>query len=164
MASIAVRQFKLGNLPFAHNFLVRYDDNGNIVGELHGFAIDPNTNERKAIGRSSDYLRAREPALGDRFYAEGQPEQILWQGPEEDAAAHWTAARQAGDQINNRNLTYNLWGSDLNGPKDWDAPVPDVIAGNSNSVNSTLVDAMGLRLPSMPYMARGIENPILRQQ
>ena len=74
MASIAVRQFKLGNLPFAHNFLVRYDDNGNIVGELHGFAIDPNTNERKAIGRSSDYLRAREPALGDRFYAEGQPE------------------------------------------------------------------------------------------
>jgi hypothetical protein len=45
-----------------------------------------------------------------------------------------------------------------------DAPVPPVIAGNSNSVSRTLVDAMGLRMPSMPYMAPGIENPLLRQQ
>lgn len=59
------------------------------------------------------------------------------------------------------NLTYNPWGRDLNGPGDWDAPVPPVIAGNSNSVNCTLVEAMGLRLPSMPYMAPGIENPLL---
>lgn len=55
-------------------------------------------------------------------------------------------------------------GSDLNGSRDWDAPVPPVIAGNSDSVNRTLIDAMGLRMPSMPYMAPGIENPLLRQQ
>jgi hypothetical protein len=50
------------------------------------------------------------------------------------------------------------------GPRDPDAPVPDVIAGNSNSVNTTLVEAMGLRMPSMPMMAPGIENPLLRRQ
>jgi hypothetical protein len=38
------------------------------------------------------------------------------------------------------------------------------MAGNSNSVNRTLVEAMGLRLPNLPYMAPGIENPLLRQQ
>jgi hypothetical protein len=166
MSSIAVRQhvFKVGESPFAHNFLVLYDDNGNVVSELHGFATDPNTGVRKSVGRSSDYLRAVEPDRGDGFYAAGQPEQVLWQGSHDDALARWNAAREARDQINDRNLTYNAWGSDLNGPKDWDAPVPDVIAGNSNSVNSTLVDAMGMRLPSMPYMAPGIENPLLRQQ
>jgi hypothetical protein len=27
-----------------------------------------------------------------------------------------------------------------------------------------LIDAMGLRMPSMPWMAPGIENPLLRRQ
>jgi hypothetical protein len=41
--------------------------------------------------------------------------------------------------------------------------VPPVIAGNSNSVNRTLIDAMGLRLPSMPTSAPGTENQLLPQ-
>jgi len=56
-----------------------------------------------------------------------------------------------------------LWGSDLNGPRDWDAPASPVIAGNSNSVNRTLTDAMGLKLPSLPTMAPGTENQLLPQ-
>lgn len=104
------------------------------------------------------------PYDGKRWYRDGQPEQMLWQGSYDEATARWQAARNARDEIDRRGLTYNPLGGDLNGPRDWDAPVPPVMAGNSNSVNRTLVEAMGLRLPSMPYMAPGIENPLLRQQ
>jgi hypothetical protein len=92
----------------------------------------------------------------------GQQEKILWQGSD-DAMARWQAAKDAASEINRRNLTYNLWGSDLNGPQDWDAPRPPVIAGNSNSVNRTLIDAMGLEVPGMPTMAPGTENQLLPQ-
>ncbi len=165
MSSIALRQYvlKVGNSPFAHNYLVFYDDDGNIVGQFHGLAQDPKTGDFKDFGRSSDYLTVV-PRDAQRLYSEGQPEQMLWQGSYDEATARWQAARDAHDQINSTKLTYNPLGGDLNGPRDWDAPMPAVIAGNSNSVNRTLVEAMGLRMPSMPYMAPGIENPLLRQQ
>ena len=165
MSSIALRQyvFKVGNSPFAHNYLVFYDDDGNIVGQYHGLPWDPNAQEFKTVGRSSDYLTVV-PRDEKGLYSAGQPEETLWQGPYAEAAARWQAAKDAEEQLNNRKLTYNLTGGDLNGPRDWDAPVPPVMAGNSNSVSRTLVDAMGLRMPSMPYMAPGIENPLLRPQ
>jgi hypothetical protein len=164
MPSIALRQYKIGSLPFAHNFLVLYDDQGKVVAELHGLPADPISGRelKKPIGRSSDNLGAFEnEGMGD-LYIPGQQEKILWQGPE-GATAKWEAAREAPRQINDRKLTYNFWGSDLDGPRDWDAPVPPVIAGNSNSVNRTLIDAMGLRLPSMPTSAPGTENQLLPQ-
>jgi hypothetical protein len=165
MSSIALRQhiLKVGESPFAHNYLVFYDDDGNVMGEFHGLAKDPATDHFKPIGRSSDYLRAQH-FDGRNWFRDGEPEKLLWQGSYDEATARWQAARNAHDEINRRNLTYNPLGGDLNGPRDWDAPVPPVMAGNSNSVNRTLVEAMGLRLPSMPYMAPGIENPLLRQQ
>jgi hypothetical protein len=52
----------------------------------------------------------------------------------------------------------------MNGPRDWDAPVPDVISGNSNSVNRTLLDALRIPVPSMPLWAPGKENPLLRKE
>ena len=166
MSSIAVRQhtFDVGPLPFSHNFLVLYDDAGKVVAELHGWAFDPNTGKRYrgAIGRSSHNLEAFE-RNGKFLYDDGQAEKTFWQGPESDAMVRWQAAKDALAEVNNRKLTYNLWGSDLNGPRDWDAPPPAVIAGNSNSVNRTAIDAMGLRLPSMPTMAPGTENELLPQ-
>lgn len=164
MASIALRQhiLKVGDYksPFAHNFLVLYDDDGNVVQELHGRARNPVTRELEYLGRSSDYLEATTAPM----YSQGQPEQTLWQGSYVDASARWQAAMDAQNEINRRKLTYNLAGSDLDGPRDWDTPKPDVVAGNSNSVNRTLLDAMALQAPSMPYLAPGIENPLLRQQ
>lgn len=164
MSSIALRQYilKVGHSPFAHNYLVFYDDDGNIVGQIHGLAQGPD-GKFKDVGRSSDYLTVV-PYDAQNLYREGQPEQPLWQGSYDEATARWQAAKDAYDQINRRRMTYNPLGGDLNGPRDWDAPVPPVIAGNSNSVNRTLIDAMGLRMPGMPYMAPGIENPLLRQQ
>jgi hypothetical protein len=166
MSSIALRQytFGVGPLTFAHNFLVLYDNQGNVVAELHGKPADPATGDEleKPIGRSSDNLGAFETGGKGLLNIPGQAEKILWEGPE-DPTARWQAAREALKQINSRGLTYNLWGSDLNGPRDWDAPVPPVIAGNSNSVNRTLIDAMGLQLPGMPTMAPGTENQLLPQ-
>jgi len=166
MPSIAVRQytFEVGPLPFAHNFLVLYDDQGNVLSEFHGNPADPATRKEldKYIGRSSDNLGAFEKSGRSRMYAPGQQEKMLWQGSD-DAMARWQAAKDAANEINRRNFTYNLWGSDLNGPQDWDAPRPPVIAGNSNSVNRTLIDAMGLRVPGMPTMAPGTENQLLPQ-
>jgi hypothetical protein len=164
MSSIALSQRRLdvGHSPFAHNYLVLYDDQGNVVGELHGLAADPANGEERLLGRSRHNLRAFEYAY-KQLYRDGEAEQILWQGPHDEAMARWQAARAAHDQINSRNLTYNFWGSDLNGPRDWDAPVAPVIAGNSNSVNRTYIDAMGLKMPGMPLMAPGTENPLLTQ-
>jgi len=163
MSSIALRQhtFDVGPFTFAHNFLVLYDGEGNVVAELHGLATDPVTGAIRPIGRSSDYLRAFE-FPGKRYWNEGQSEKTLWEGPD-GAMERWQAAKDAYNQINSRNLTYNPWGSDLNGPRDWDAPVPPVIAGNSNSANRAFVDAMGLRAPSMPTMAPGTETQLLPQ-
>jgi hypothetical protein len=57
VSSIALRQyvFNVGHSPFAHNYLVFYDDDGNIAGQFHGLAQDP-TGSFKLLGRSSDYL------------------------------------------------------------------------------------------------------------
>jgi hypothetical protein len=166
MSSIAQRQytFNVGPLPFAHNFLVLYDDQGNVVAELHGNPANPadGTELHKYIGRSTDNLGAFETPGKSEKYIPGQEEKILWEGSE-DVMARWRAAREVANEINRRGLTYNLWGSDLNGPRDWDAPVPPVIAGNSNSVNRTLIDAMALQMPGMPTMAPGTENPLLPQ-
>ena len=91
-----------------------------------------------------------------------QHEKLLWDGP--DVMDRWNAAREAMGHINNRKLTYNLWGGDFDAPRDPDTPRPPVVAGNSNSVNRTLIDAMGLRVPSMPLSAPGSENPLLPQK
>jgi hypothetical protein len=135
-----------------------------VLAELHGKPADPASGKElnKYIGRSTDNLGAFEEPGKSYMYIPGQEEKILWQGSE-DAMTKWQAANDAAKEINRRGLTYNLWGSDLNGPKDWDAPAPQVIAGNSNSVNRTLIDAMGLQLPGMSTMAPGTENPLLPQ-
>ena len=165
MSSIALRQYKfnVGPFDYAHNFLVLYDDQGNVVEELHGQPADPSLRER---AREVHWSHKRQPwsfwkSRQGRLYRDEQDERLLWQGS--DAMARWQAAKEAVSEINNRKLTYNLWGSDLNGPRDWDAPRPPAIAGNSNSVNRALIDAMGLRLPSMPTSAPGIENQLLPQ-
>jgi len=120
MSSIALRQhtFDVGPFTFAHNFLVLYDGEGNVVAELHGLATDPVTGAIRPIGRSSDYLRAFE-FPGKRYWNEGQSEKTLWEGPD-GAMERWQAAKDAYNQINSRNLTYNPWGSDSQGElHDW---------------------------------------------
>jgi hypothetical protein len=87
MSSIALRQYvlKVGHSPFGHNYLVFYDDDGNIVGQIHGLA-EGQDGKFKDIGRSSDYLTVV-PYDAQNLYREGQPEQPLWQGSYDEAMA-----------------------------------------------------------------------------
>ncbi|MBV8187761.1 MAG: hypothetical protein JO339_11020, partial [Alphaproteobacteria bacterium] len=135
MASIALRQYPIDKIPIklsAHNYLVLYDNQGNLVAELHGLAQDPVTGGYKEFGRSSDYLRGvpYDVRAGETSGLNqlGQNERVLWQGP--GTAERWQTANDALDAINRRGLTYNFSGGDLNGPRDWDSPAPPVIAGN----------------------------------
>lgn len=155
MPSIAQRQYTInvGPFRFAHNFLVLYDDQGNVIEEINGQPADPETMQEldKYIGCSTENLGAfpsKPPGRPSRMREPNQHEKLLWDGP--DVMDRWNAAREAMGHINNRKLTYNLWGSDFDAPRDPDTPRPPVAAGNSNSVNRTLIDAMGLKLPSMP--------------
>lgn len=167
MALIVVKQhrFHIRHSPFAHNYLVLYDDDGNFVAELHGLPADAASGEatKEPIGRSWHNLRGFEYPYKE-WYNDRDVGQTLWQGSYDDAMARWRAAKAVLDQINNRNLTYNFWGSDLNGPRNWDDPVPPVIAGNSNSAYRSYLDAMGLRPPSLPDMAPGTETSLLSQK
>lgn len=85
MPSVAQRQYTFGVGPFkfAHNFLVLYDDQGNVVAELHGLAKDPVTGEFRPRGRSSDNLHVIERVGKTGLNLDGQSEQVLWQGPED---------------------------------------------------------------------------------
>lgn len=81
MSSIALRQhtFNVGPFAFSHNFLVLYDDRGNVVSELHGLPADPATGQETGdlVGRSRHNLRAFEYS-GKRWYQDGQSEKPLW--------------------------------------------------------------------------------------
>lgn len=170
MSSIRLRQFHIketpiGETPFAHNYLTLYDDNGNLVSEMHGLAFDPKEKRYVPVGSPSDYLRFQEyPGGKSGLYLPGQNEKVLLDRPGDDLSKEWETMRATGEKINRKNLMYNKAGSDMNGPRDWDAPVPDVISGNSNSVNRTLLDSLRIPVPSMPLWTPGKENPLLREK
>lgn len=162
MTSIVARQhrFHVGKSPFAHNFLVLLDDDGNQLTELHGLPKDV-LGQPLDKGRSSENLGVFE-FTGPKPRYNHVAEQTLWQGPLEETMAKWRKAKAAGIGIDNSKPIYNWAGSDMNGPRDRDAPIPDVIAGNSNSVYRTLIDAMGLKMPNLPIMAPGTETPLIK--
>ncbi len=164
MSSIVARQHRIrvGQSPFAHNFLVLLDDDGNRVSELHGLPV----NAKGAVldkGRSSENLKVFEdlPLEYPQPRLSHAAEQVLWQGPHDEALTKWQAAQKARHQINGRALSYSPLGGDFETPRDPDSPRRPVVAGNSNSVFSTLVDAMNLPQPSLSIMAPGTENPLL---
>jgi hypothetical protein len=155
MSSLALRQYRIHKSPFAHNYLVLYDDDGKLVKEMHGLAYDPVNERYVGKGRSSDYLRAQDTKGRSEYNLPGQHEKILLHRPGDDLSTEWQTLLDTRDKINSKGLTYIGAGSDMNGPKDWDAPVPDVISGNSNSVNRTLLDALRIPVPSMPHWRPG---------
>jgi hypothetical protein len=113
MSSIALRQFQIkdtpfGEIPFAHNYLVRYDDDGNVISEMHGLAWDPKKEAYVAIGRSSDYLRTWESPGKSNLNLPGQHEKILLDRPGDDLGVEWQTLRDTGKKIDHKGLTY-IW-------------------------------------------------------
>ena len=76
MSSIVARQHRIhvGQSPFAHNFLVLLDDDGNRVSELHGLPVSAE-GEVLDKGSSSEWLRAFE------YLAREKPEPRLDHAP-----------------------------------------------------------------------------------
>jgi hypothetical protein len=138
MSSIVARQHRIhvGQSPFAHNFLVLLDDDGNRVSELHGLPVNAK-GEVLDKGRSSEALRAFEdtPLEYPQPRLKHAAEQVLWQGPHNEALAKWQDAQKARHQINGRDLSYSPLGGDFETPREPDAPRRPVVAGNSNSVD-----------------------------
>lgn len=133
------------NIPIAsHQFLAKFNSEANIVGEFHGFAIDPSTGERKPVGTWSDKLKAYEfPTRDGNFsglYREGQPSKTLIFGNDIIIDKRWEAAHNAVEALKNRTINY--------APLDCNDDPTDFRSGNSNSIARTLVEVMGFQYES----------------
>jgi hypothetical protein len=75
MSSIALRQYTFGVGPFtfAHNFLVLYDNQGNVVAELHGKPADPAID---AMGLQLPSMPTMAPGAENQLLPQNQIDQI----------------------------------------------------------------------------------------
>lgn len=116
-----------------HNLLILKDDKNNVIGELDGLATDKD-GKIKPIGDSpTDTLKVyhyNQPA----YYHHDQSQVTLFEGDKDAALKLWNTAREAGSEINKKNLPYPSLG----------------FGTNSNSVASTLIKSMGLNEEKIP--------------
>ena len=139
-ARIELREFNLGIA--SHQYWVRYSDSNHIVGELHGQATDPKTNERKAVGDllGRDKLKPytfQGSVVSDKdeglsgLYRVNQEHKLMAQG-EQEIVKRWDAATKAAEVLKAREISYNIFGggSGLN-------------QGNSNTIADTFGQIMG---------------------
>ena len=144
--SIVLSQLPLRGLPAGHNLLVLLDPAGNPISQINGLAMSPD-GQVKAIGFwPSDEIIVKERKRFDpdpnnpNFYSSNNPQVTIFSGIEADTMNYWAAALAGRDAINARDLNYPPFG---------------VVGanGNSNSVASTLIAAMGFVEPSIPGSA-----------
>lgn len=114
-----------------HNFLVLIDPNGKVVEELHGLATGADGRPKPIGHLPSDELRGY---VDQHFYRPDYAQAELASGDQAEITKIWNAGRAALDKINARSLHYPWMG----------------LGQNSNSVNSTLIAAMGRSEPPMP--------------
>lgn len=118
-----------------HNYLALYNNDGNVIYELHGLATNPETGEWRYIGtKSTDLLKVWEFDTS-KYYLSSKnlPGRILAEGGKEDMEGLWNKARTCKDPINARNIAYPSFGFSIKN---------ETI--NSNSVAFTLTKCMGL--------------------
>ncbi|MDI1258127.1 calcium-binding protein [Aquabacterium sp.] len=132
-----------------HYYLTLVDDNGKLVSEMHGLATSDD-GKTKPIGSTllGDTVEFYEfnattgsldsdgrPYSGggagwSGYYDKGHPSEVIASGDEQAITDLWNKARTAGAAINEQDIGYSFYGGGKN-------------EGNSNSVNKTLLDAMG---------------------
>lgn len=143
--SIEARALRISYTPFTHNFWVLTDANNNIIDQIHGLAIDPQTGATKGIGNSSDLLQV---IRGSNFIWSLKPNQltvICATDQEAETRKRWQAAVNSFHEINALQLHYpNLW--------------QHFYKKNSNSVFNTIGQIMGIDSPArlLPTCAPGI--------
>jgi Ca2+-binding RTX toxin-like protein len=132
-----------------HYYLTLVDGNGVLVSELHGLATSA-SGQTKTMGSDlvGDKIKFNEynqthPNLDDNgtpykninagwsgYYGKDQASEVIATGDEQTIMDLWNKARAAGEAINAKDIGYSFTGGGEN-------------EGNSNSVNKTLLDAMG---------------------
>jgi hypothetical protein len=150
---IELREFKIGvgvgvfDLGIAsHQYFIRYNDQNEIIGEVHGLATDPMNNTIKTVGTTHDLLKVwkypqpnQHSSISSHIdgglsglYKTDQSFKVMVEG-NESVVARWEAALNATTALAFRTITYNPLGGDIK----------DVNVGNSNSIARTLGDVLG---------------------
>ncbi len=142
-------------LGFAgHNYLVLRDGLGDVESELHGLATDPISGTWKYIGYTpTDELRVWE--FRDLRYgltSHGFPGTTIISGSAEEMRALWTKAKECGEAINAKHISYPRFGVDLRGSTE-----------NSNSVTYTLLRCMELPQKHIGLITPGSRTNLLEE-
>jgi hypothetical protein len=150
MASISVAQYPLEGTGQNHNILLFRDDSGRIFAEMDGGPVGPDGNiilfgSNNPLQAFNAYTSGQYPLgvktyPGPAFYRRGQQETKIFSGSQSDVDNRFNAAKTAADQINAAGFRYALTGADIT---DRDSG-QQISAANSNGVNSTLIQAMGI--------------------
>jgi len=119
-----------------HLYLEIFNDAGERVIQVNGFAADPKTLRPRSVGLPGDFLKAyvsktdilEESAGGVRDH-HPHPGRVLFEGSKEDVLKAIKAAQEAAEKINSLGLRYHLF------------------TQNSNSVFMYVVEAISNVLP-----------------
>jgi hypothetical protein len=141
----------------AHDFWVLRDENGNVLGQLHGLATNPE-HKIKPIGTFGDKLKfyhfgpralllGSNPAYELNFIREGQKFRRMFSGNPEDVLTRWDNAVKALPFLNSLEVPYT----------------PFAILGlahiNSNTAYALLGRLMGIPVHNFPgYWQPGWRN------
>src|SRR5437660_4815273 len=166
--TIRVAQSPIGfGTPYKHNIIVVVDPAGRAVYEINGGPVGADGNIIPLNDRRGPlaYLSGDFPAGAERgtagtlFYRPDLDQRVVFSGTEEQVRNRVRAADACIDAIKSAQERYTL----LTGPSGGrDAPATPTF--NSNSVNATLLQCMGIPVDEPAITSQpGYENPILSQ-
>lgn len=144
MAYISAAQATAAGIG-GHDYWILYDDFGNKIQEIHGFAMNGGTVDTTAISGS---LYA---TTGYTMTSIAQ--EVVLQGPLNELQAYWNAGIDCANLINMMSFDYNAFSI-------------DILGYNSNNVYSTVGACMGVVPPNVgsPFtLTPGYGEVILNQ-
>lgn len=148
-SKIALREFTLSvlDLPIAsHQFLVLKDEQGKIISQAHGIAVNNNNEFQSVSFGGEDRLKAviyppreNHSTLSAKSFTglvqPGQEEKTLREGSWEEMEKLWDGCILNGaETFNLLNARYNPFGGELS----------NIREGNSNSIARTFCDILGV--------------------
>jgi hypothetical protein len=137
---------------FGHNYLVLRNEDGHIEEEIHGLATNPITKQWKYVGnKPTDILQAWTFETPRNAEAETLfPGIVLTQGDQETVQLIWNNGKDCIAPINEQDIPYPPFGIRVFGTTE-----------NSNSVTSTLVQCMGLKIKHIGLFTPGAGKTLL---
>jgi hypothetical protein len=144
---IELRELKIP-MGYVHQFWVRYNSAGEIIGEIQGLPTDKEGNPLSVVislysvplgavvyplASQPKAVRADTDGGFSGYYKIKQDSMIILQGNEDAIEARWQVALRAAEVLTKNNFTYKAFPSSDN-----------TFDGNCNSVSRTIADVMGV--------------------